>query len=261
MASKLGVVIPDAHAQPNYHNRRFDYLGKLLYDVRPDFTVFGGDWWDFPSLCYYDKYKKAEFGERRYQSDLECGLDAKERTWHQYKRNKKKLPYRIELKGNHEHRIHRAVVSDPVLLEGTLGTKDLQMNRWCDEFVDYDGDTPGITEYQKILFAHYFVSGVSGRPLSSESPASEFIKKKHKSCVGFHDHRADFSISAVGSATDKKASKVMGLLAGCFLDYRPEFAGQSVELWWPGVIIMHGVEDGVYDPEFVSMKRLKETYG
>jgi hypothetical protein len=220
--SKTGIVIPDCHTQPGFSNKRFDYLAQLLYDVRPDFVVTGGDWWDMA--------------------------------------NKKKLPLRIELEGNHEHRIVRAIHTDPVLLEGTIGLTDLQIERYSDVFVKYDGDTPGIYEHLKILFAHYFVTGVSGRPLSSENPASEFIKKKHRSCVGFHDHRVDLSYSAVGNATGKVSKKIMGLLAGCFLDYRPDFAGQSADLWWSGITVLHNVEDGIYDPEFVSLKRLKETY-
>jgi hypothetical protein len=258
--SKTGIVIPDCHTQPGFSNKRFDYLAQLLYDVRPDFVVTGGDWWDMASMCHYDKYKKVSFGERRYQKDVECGLDAKDRTWRKYKKNKKKLPLRIELEGNHEHRIVRAIHTDPVLLEGTIGLTDLQIERYSDVFVKYDGDTPGIYEHLKILFAHYFVTGVSGRPLSSENPASEFIKKKHRSCVGFHDHRVDLSYSAVGNATGKVSKKIMGLLAGCFLDYRPDFAGQSADLWWSGITVLHNVEDGIYDPEFVSLKRLKETY-
>jgi hypothetical protein len=45
------LIIPDAHAHPDYSNDRFTWLGKLIGDVRPDVVINIGDWFDLPSLC------------------------------------------------------------------------------------------------------------------------------------------------------------------------------------------------------------------
>ena len=55
---KLGLFIPDAHSEPEHDNKRFEALGKLVYDIRPDFVVEIGDFTDFSSLCKYDTNKK-----------------------------------------------------------------------------------------------------------------------------------------------------------------------------------------------------------
>jgi hypothetical protein len=260
MMSKTGLILPDSHTQKGQHNRRFDLVSSLLYDLRPDFFVNIGDHWDMPSLCKYDQNKKEEFSERRYQTDIAVGIEANDRIFHSLKKNKKKLPLRIFCEGNHEHRIVRALLSNPVLLEGTLGIKDLQLDKSYDIINLYDGDTPSIYELEDILIAHYIVSGTMGNPIGGEAPANSLLVKKHRSCIVGHDHRFDHSVKAVGSATGKSQKTIMGLFAGCFIDFRPSFAGQAADLWQSGMCILHGVEKGTYDIEWVSLQRLKQIY-
>jgi len=31
--------------------------------------------------------------------------------------------------------------------------------------------------------------------------------------------------------------------------------------WWKGVVIKRDISGGMYDPEFISLQRLKELYG
>jgi hypothetical protein len=47
---------------------------------------------------------------------------------------------------------------------------------------------------------------------------------------------------------------------GVFQDWYADYAGAANELWWRGAIILHNVEDGRFDPEWVSMDRLKKAY-
>jgi hypothetical protein len=67
--------IGDAHAKPSVTNERFEWLGRMIEDLRPDVVVAGGDWFDMPSLCYYDR-GKVQFEGRRYWKDIEAGVDA-----------------------------------------------------------------------------------------------------------------------------------------------------------------------------------------
>lgn len=251
--SKNILVVPDAHAHPDFNNDRFDWLGQLLLDLRPDVVVNLGDGADMPSLCGYDKGKKSFHG-RTYKADVDSFLDSQDRLWGPLRRAKKKLPYSIYCVGNHEERIRRAVELQPEL-EGTVTLNDLELRRWYDNVVDYDGGSPGIADVEGVQFAHYFISGVMGRAIGGEHPGYSLITKRLRSSTCGHVHTLDYCVRTNGSGR-----KVMGCVAGVYQDYRASWAGGANDLWWPGVIFKRNVEDGCYDPEFISLEAIKREY-
>lgn len=253
-SNKIHLVIPDQHAHPDYSNERANYLGKLIADLKPDVVVNLGDGADMASLSSYDKGTKAFVG-RSYQKDIEAHLDFQERIWSTVRRAKKKLPKRIYLIGNHEQRINRAVNIQPEL-EGTITLNDLELDTFYDVTVPYSGNTPGAYEQDGIIYAHYFVSGVMGRPISGEHPAYSLLSKQFQSCTAGHLHTTDYCVR-----TRSDGKKIMGLVAGVYQDYFADFAGEANKLWWSGVAIKRGVEDGAYDLELVSLERLRRIYG
>ena len=125
---KTHLVIPDSHAHPDFNNERYTWLGKLIHDTKPDVVVDIGDWFDMPSLCSYDRGTKS-FEGRSYKRDIEAGVDAQDRMFHEVRKHKKKLPRFVRTLGNHENRVNRAVELDRVL-EGTISTKDFQSNEY-----------------------------------------------------------------------------------------------------------------------------------
>src|SRR5690606_28393748 len=114
--------IPDQHAHYQHDNRRADWLSKLTIDLSPDIVVNLGDAADMPSLSSYDKGTRS-FQGRSYRQDIDAHLDFQSRWWDPVKARKKRLPYRVVLEGNHEHRIERALDLSPELVE-TIGFKD-----------------------------------------------------------------------------------------------------------------------------------------
>lgn len=56
-SSKI-LIIGDSHSKPSVSNRRFDWLGKLIADEKPQLVVDLGDFGDMESLSSYDKGKK-----------------------------------------------------------------------------------------------------------------------------------------------------------------------------------------------------------
>lgn len=74
----IHLVVPDPHAHPDYSNKRFEYLGKLIVDLKPDKVICLGDFADLPSLCSYDK-GTAGFEGRRYKDDVASVIDAQEK--------------------------------------------------------------------------------------------------------------------------------------------------------------------------------------
>lgn len=248
------LVIPDIHCHYQHHNQRAHWLARLIQDVKPDVVINIGDQFDMPSLSSYDKGQRGFVG-RTYRADINSGLDFSERLFSELRKTKKKLPRFVYFEGNHEHRIERALDLSPELV-GTISFNDLDLSRNYDIIVRYTGKTtPGTLNLDGITYGHYLISGVMGRPISGEHPAYSLVSKQFQSCTVGHSHLRDFC-----SRTNADGRNVNGLVAGCFLDYEVEWAGEAQRLWWKGVVLCHDVDNGQYEPEFISLKRLKETY-
>lgn len=254
--SKIHLVIPDQHANPDYNNDRADVIGKLMADLKPDTVINMGDAADMASMSGYDKGTRSFWG-KSYEKDINSHLDFQDRMWSPMRRTRKRMPYRIILEGNHEHRVKRAINLQPELEGDRFGVsfKDFAFDDYYQEVVGYEGGTPGITSVDGVSYAHYFISGIMGRPIGGEHHAYSLIAKNFTSCTAAHSHTVDWAVR-----TNTHGTKIMGLVAGVFQDYDSDWAGKCNDLWWQGVVICRGVEGGQYSPEFVSMERLKEVY-
>ena len=249
------LVIPDQHSDPRFENKRADYLGKYILDVRPTVVVNLGDCADMASLCSYDRGKRSFFG-RNYRTDINHHLDFQDRLWHPIRRAKKKMPRAIVLEGNHENRVEKALYLSPELIN-TMGFEDFQFKEYYDDIVRYEGSAPGTIEINGVTFSHYLVSGVMGRPIGGVHSASSLVASCLTSVVVGHSHITDYHIR-----TDSRGRRVSGLVAGCYFEYDNEWAGKQVNrLYWRCVIMLHNVENGTYDPEWISIDRLKAEYG
>lgn len=251
---KTHLIIPDSHAHPDFSNRRYKWLGKLVADVKPDTVVDIGDWADMPSLCDYDKGKKG-YNNRRYQADINSALDAQDKFFAPIKAAKRKLPRFIHHDGNHEQRIKRAISLDEVKLDGTISLKDLEFEERGWEVVPYSGNTPGINTVDGVNYAHFFTSGIMGRAISGERPAHQLLQKQYESCVQGHAHITDYCIR-----TNARGKHIHGLVVGVYQDYYSDYAGAANELWWRGVIVLRDVEDGRFNPQWISMDRIRKEY-
>ena len=247
------LVFYDAHAHHNHNNDRALWLGELINELRPDVVIDGGDTADLPSLSSYDKGTRAAVG-RTYKQDVDAHNDFQDKLWYKTRKSKKKLPRRIRLIGNHEQRIDRALDSTPTL-QGTISYGDLQLARYYDEIVYYDGQLPGVIVVDGIHYSHYFGSGLLGRPVSGEHPAYALLSKKHVSCTQGHSHIFDHCIRAKADG-----GKIAGLVANCFIDYEMDWPGQTQKMWTNGVHIKTNVEKGMYDLSTISMATLKKRY-
>lgn len=250
---KVHLIVPDPHAYPGFSNERADWLGQLILDLKPDVVINLGDMFDMPSMSGYDKGKKSFHG-RSFRQDLDAGLEFDDRMWEPIRTAKKKRPYSVFFEGNHEFRLKKMLDLQPEL-EGTVGFNDFGLKRNYHEIVEYEGQTPGILNVDGINYAHYFISGVMGRPVGGEHPAYSLLTKLYSSCTCGHVHTTDFS-----TRTDPNGNRVNALVAGVYQDYDSPWAGKINDLWWRGVIIKRNVEGGSYDPQWVSIDALKKEY-
>lgn len=255
--SKTHLIIPDQHAHPDFSNERADWLGQLIKDIKPDVVVNMGDAADMASLSSYDK-GKSSFHGRNYEKDITSHLDFQDRIWHPVVKAKKKLPLRVVLEGNHEHRIKKALDKDPELEGARFGIsfKDLGFEDYYQRVVEYEGQTPGTIEIDGITYAHYLVSGLLGKSVSGEHHAYSLISKYHASCTVAHSHCYDYSVRH-----SVKGNKIIGHVTGCYQDYWAPWAGEVNKFWSSGVLVKRNVEDGVYDHQWISLDSLRKEYG
>ena len=247
------LVIPDSHAHYQHHNKRAEWLGKLINDVKPDIVIHIGDSADMPSLAGFDKGKKAAIG-RTYKADIQAHLDWNDRLWETVKSTKKRLPRRVFCVGNHEERINKAINSQPEL-EGAIGMADLELEYFYDQVIPYNGGSPGVIELDGVSYAHFHVSGLMGRPTGGEHPAHSLVTKQFSSCTAGHSHLADLCYR-----TSTTGKKIIGCLAGVYQDYDADWAGEVNRLWWRGVVVKRNVSNGTYDPQFISLDAIKREY-
>lgn len=253
MSGKTHLVFGDAHAHYQHNNDRAEWLGNLIKEERPDVVIDLGDTGDFPSLSGYDRGRRS-FQGRSYKQDVESHNDFQDRLWSTVRSGKKKLPVRFKFRGNHEHRIYRAVDLQPEL-EGTVDYADLQENHYYDEVIDYVGNYPGTACVDGVNYGHYMVSGIMGRPISGEHPAYSLLSKRFSSSTVGHGHIMDY---CVRTRTDGR--KIMGLALPMFCDFNIDWAGEINRLYSRGVVIKRNVEDGIYDLSIISMEELRQRY-
>lgn len=248
------ILLPDQHAVSYWNNDRADWAAKLINDIRPDVVINMGDAIDLESLSSYDKGKRS-FQGKSYKKDLDAHLDFQERLWGPVKATKKKLPHRVFLEGNHENRIERALDLSPELA-GTIGFENFLFDKYYDEVVRYDGGLPGIYQRDGILFAHFFPTGVSGRPIGGERPAHMLLAKNGMSTIAAHSHTLDFATRR--TVGDKHLN---ALVVGCYQDYINPWAGAIGKFWQAGIPILRNVHEGNFDFQWVSIEALKKEYG
>ena len=246
-------VIPDAQVKSDVSIKHLLWAGKYIADKKPDVIVNIGDFWDMPSLSHYDVGKKS-FEGRRYKKDVESGNIAMDlflqpilKEINRLKRNKKKQwnPRFIFTLGNHEERIARAIEND-CILEDTIGYKDLNLSAW--EVYDYL--KPVVVE--GVAFAHFFTSGVMGRPVAS---ARALLNKRFMSCVMGHVQNRDI---AYAERADGK--RLTGLFAGIFYDHDEDYLGNQGNGAWKGIWMLNEVSEGGFDELPVSLEYLRGKY-
>lgn len=254
------LVIPDAHAKPRTNLDRFNWLGELIMDVKPDKIICLGDFADMESLCSYDRGKK-DYNARNYKKDVEAALEAQERMlrpMEEYNERAAKnhrqryYPEMYMLYGNHEHRISRAIELDHVILDGLIGLEDLGYEAYGWETLPF----LDVLHLDGIAYSHYFVSGVMGRPIGGEHPAATLLRKQMMSCTAGHSHIYD-----VSRRTRADKVHIRGLVAGCFFDHYEPYAGPANDLWYRGVFLKTNVKNGDYDLQEFSLEELRRSYG
>jgi len=240
---KIHMVIPDTQVKPGVDTDHLEWAGNYAAEKRPDVIIHIGDHWDMPSLSSYDKGKMA-FEGRRYVHDVEAGKRAMEKFLKPIRDAKDYNPRLVFTLGNHEHRIVRYVENNPEFA-GKFGFGDLELREMGWEVHDFLKPV----EIDGILYCHYFTSGVMGRPVSS---AAALLRERQQSCTMGHVQYTDMAIH--------KKTQNLALFCGTFYQHDEDYLGYQGNAQRRQIIFKHEVEDGKYDPMFVSLKFLEKNY-
>ena len=255
--SKTVVVFSCAHASPDAGNERFDWLGKFIYDLKPNMVIDLGDGADMSSLNSYDKGKPQAIVAQNYEADINVYNDSQERLRHQFRYHRKGKPMWVGFEGNHEHRIQTAISHDP-RLEGSkygISFSHLQTDKYFDEYHPYKNSAPSIANYDGVDYAHYFAPGNSGRAAAGTHHAYGLLNARNVSSTCGHSH-----IRNIAFKDGARSPGLISTVVGCYKGKEESWAGQSNLGWWKGVLIKREVADGMYEPQFISMNTLKEHY-
>lgn len=251
------IVYSCCHASPNVDNKRFELLGNLIFDIKPDYVVDLGDFADMASLNTYDtRYPKAIVSQN-YGEDIEVALDAQEKLRDKFVRRKVKKPYWFGIQGNHEYRIDRAIKLDPRLEGKKYGVsfEHLQTKRFYDEYYRYHNGAPAIVDIDGVYYSHFISSGNYGTPLSGLHHGYALTVKMAASTTVGHSHKRSYFVKQ-----EARPNPIHGLVVGNFKGKEDTWSGQANNEWWSGVCIKRNINKGNYDLEFISMERLEKDY-
>jgi len=248
------LLIPDVQAKEGVPMEHLHWIGQYIVYKKPDVIICIGDFADMPSLSSYDKGKRS-FEGRRYKKDIAAATKAMDillqpmRDYNQKQRNTHHAQYKPRMVltlGNHEERIERAVETQAEL-EGLISYDDLPYGDW--EVHDYlkpvfiDG----------VCYAHFMANPMTGRPYGGTT--TNILKHVGHSFVVGHAQKLDVTTRHLATGQQQ-----WGIIAGACYLHDESYKGYQGNHHWRGVIMMHDVKEGTFDPMFISLDYLRRKY-
>lgn len=241
---RMHVVIPDVQAKPGVRLDHLTWVGKYIAEKKPDVVVCIGDFADIESLSRYEIGTiKAE--NKRLKRDLQVAREAMELLMTPIRETDGYCPELHMTMGNHEHKLDRFANEHPYL-EEVVGTHMLDYEEWGWKVhpflkpVTVDG----------VDYAHYFISGAKGLPVSS---ANAMRTKRTRSSIMGHNQKTDVAFDPI--------SHQWFIFCGLCCLHDEEYLGPQGNDNRRQILVLHEVEDGKFDPMFVSLKYLEKAYG
>lgn len=254
------LLIPDTQIRPGVSLNHLNALGNYIVERQPDVIIQIGDFADMHSLSSYDLGKRSGEGAR-YEADIAAskrGMEVlmqpikqyniRQRSWHKplY------VPRKVITLGNHEQRIVRHTNAYPVLY-GRLSYEDLGYQDFGWEVHDF----LETVEIDGILYSHYFPRNAQGRVVQTHRGATNArlqVQREGQSCSSGHLQGLDFHVQ------QRRERRDYGIIAGSFYLHEEDYLSPQGTAYWRGVVYKHEVNDGNYDPMFISIQYLLDKW-
>lgn len=241
------AYIPDTQITPSSDIKHIKAAANYLADKKPDVIVLGGDWWDMPSLCSYDKPGSKNWESKDVKEDFDAGNEAMD-LFLRTLVTKKCKPRVVFTEGNHENRIIRAS-EDPhnmkfkgFLSRDMLKCKDYSMPIEYNNFLE-------VVSIDSIMYSHYFLNPDSLYINAIGGTVENKLRKLgHSFTMGHQQHKQ------TGSVYTCTGERRCGLVCGRFYQEDMAYLGpQKNKQSWSGIFLKHEVKNGDYDLLEVSM--------
>jgi hypothetical protein len=238
---RMHIVIPDCQIRPGVPLEHLDWVSAYIADKRPDAVICIGDFADMESLSKYD-LGTLRGENKRLKRDLIVAKEAMERL------TAFRSVYQPEMHltmGNHEDRLDRFANEHPYL-EEVVGTHMLRYEDFgwkVHKFlkpVAIDG----------VRYCHYFISGGMGKAVSS---APALLRLQKQSAIMGHNQKTDVAFHPV--------THQWAIFCGVCNLHDEAYLGPQGNDVRRQILVLHEVEDGRFDPMFVSLRFLRKAYG
>ena len=239
---RMHIVIPDVQAKPGVPLEHLDWVGQYIAEKQPDVVVCIGDFADMEALSKYD-VGTIRGENKRLQKDLIVAREAMDRLVGRWAGGDYKPEMHLTM-GNHEERLDRFANEHPYL-EEVVGTHMLNYERWGWKVhpflkpVTLDG----------VDYCHYFISGKKGYPVSS---ANAMRTKRTRSSIMGHAQQTEVAFDPL--------SHQWFIFCGVCNLHDEHYLGPQGNDYRRQILVLHEVEDGRFDPMFVSLRFLQKAY-
>ena len=258
---KHHMIIGDSHAHPDDPNHRFEWLGRMVADRKPDVLVDIGDSADMASLFGYEYGAKGPMFEgHRYWRDVDAYIDAQERLFGAMGAYRPKVL--IKTQGNHEERITRMLVHEPRFI-GVVGLHNLAEREFGWDVYPY-GEPVNL---DGVLYCHAFLDPDMGRPIAGVMATRQMILKLPGSAsrVQGHSHRYQmFELADESGGPEPQGRKITAIHGGCYFDLASNahrWAGRSVNKWRSGILELWLDEGQIHDFQWTGYDQVRALYG
>ena len=253
------LVVGDCHVEETQDLSRFELLGKLIVQEKPEDIVLIGDFLTLNCLSAWDKDKRKKMEGKRYVSEIAAGNKALDlmmadmlKLQKKQRKNKEKQykPNLIFIEGNHEDRLTRYLDYDPTF-EGAIGVrKDLKLDERGFEWVDYR-DYKYINDIGFTHIPHNTVAPIAGKYHIHRATDCTV-----KSVVYGHTHKLETANKHVEGM--EHLQQVMSV--GCFFQEHEEYVKGRRTDYWKGVVLLRSYKPNRFDFETYSLGRMRRTY-
>ena len=240
---RMHLIIPDCQVKPGVRLDHLDWVGNYIAEKRPDVIINIGDFADMEAMSNYDRGTLR--GEnKRLQKDLIVARQAMDRLTAPFRNLEGYKPEMHLTMGNHEDRLDRYANEHPYL-EEVIGTHMLRYEEWGWKVHPF----LKVVTVDGVKYAHYFVSGSMGKAVSS---APALLRLQKQSAIMGHNQRTDVAFHPV--------THQWAIFSGCCYLHDEAYLGPQGNDVRRQILVLHEVEDGRFDPMFVSLRFLEKGY-
>jgi predicted phosphodiesterase len=252
----------DSHVAPKVDLEHFSWLSNYILEHKPEYVVQLGDFLTLDCLNTFDKDKRGKMEGKRYSDEIVTGKKALRLLFcpiRQYNdkmfTQKKKMyaPTWYWLEGNHEDRLTRYLDNHPHLKGQMNLLKDLGLHENC----IYSGMKFFKFKHKPVIHGISFTHalyGDDGKAASRKNPEVMALDQFANHVVWGHQHQG-----ILKGRQRENSPLIKAICVGMFARHTEEWIKGASPDYWRGFVMLH-CENGVVDPEFVSMERLEHGY-